>query len=462
MRWVRTVIAFAVAGLLALVALRLGLGETAGEAAARAPLVAKGSIEPESLVAVDLEREGILHRFERRADGWWQTEPVAYPVDGWSMRQFAARVLKVESVRSIELSADPAASSEALRAAGFEPPVGRIRLVDEPAGGSRRTVEVLLGRRSLAGRAYARLLGGDAARFEVVDATMHEYALERDPREFRRRELFPDLGEVDRIDFSSGANRLVLVRKGRQYRLEAPVATRADRAQVEELLEALRRAKSAGFVTDAPSDLAVYGLEPAAATLVVEAGGATRTVRVGDTVSIGAQDRFGVVSGTQPVVRVPATTLAAMLPRAERLIDPLAAGVGAQDVGAIEIARGTSLVSLRREVDGWKGEVGERGAPGTELARGSFERDGVERLLAALTATRAGSVQIAPLAPGAETAVVTLRGFAGEPLDTVRIVVDAAQSRTSFENGDGVQRVHGAIDLPLSAEELGFRRAATP
>jgi hypothetical protein len=458
MKRVRTLLAAALAVGLAFLAIRLDGGDAAEAGAARAPLVAAGSIEPESLASVELEREGVVHRFARRDGAWWQIEPVEHPVDGWSMRQFASRVLKVESVRSVPLSGDEAARTEALRAAGFDPPVGRIRLVDEPAGAAPRSVEIELGRRSLAGRAYARIVGSATGGYEVVDATLHEYALERDPREFRRRDLFPDLTEVDRLDFASGANRLVLVRKGREFGLEAPVATRADRAQVEELLEALRRARSSGFVTDAPSDLAVYGLEPAAATLVVTGGGVERTVLVGDTVSIGAQDRFALVSGTRTVVRVPAATLASMLPRVERVIDPVAAGVRAADVGAIEIARGAERVSIRREVSGWTGEFGTQGAAGTA---GVFDGEAVDRLLAALTATRAGSIQMQPLAPGAETATVTLRGFAGEPLDTVRVVVDEAQGRTAFENGDGVQRVHGAIDLPIAPDALGFKPGVT-
>ena len=57
-------------------------------------------------------------------------------------------------------------------------------------------------------------------------------------------------------------------------------------------------------------------------------------------------------------------------------------------------------------------------------------------------------------------ATVTLVGFAGEPLDTVRIARRASDGKSLLENGDGVLRVHGAIELPLSAQELGFLRSA--
>ncbi|MFM7052160.1 MAG: hypothetical protein ACKOYN_08525 [Planctomycetota bacterium] len=45
----------------------------------------------------------------------------------------------------------------------------------------------------------------------------------------------------------------------------------------------------------------------------------------------------------------------------------------------------------------------------------------------------------------------------------MRVAADAAeggQMRTLLENGDGVLRVHGEIDLPLSAVDLEFTQGA--
>jgi hypothetical protein len=52
---------------------------------------------------------------------------------------------------------------------------------------------------------------------------------------------------------------------------------------------------------------------------------------------------------------------------------------------------------------------------------------------------------------------VVLKGFANEPLDTVRIA-QRTDGKTILENGDGVLRVFGAIDLPITPAELEFKK----
>lgn len=451
MRLLRTPLVALVALGAAIAAHRLGSVEEVATNA-RQPLVAREAFDPEQLAEATIDRDGLRYRFVRRGGSWWQTSPVEHAVDGWSVRQFAARVMKAESVRSVDFAKG---DSTALSAAGLSPPQGRIELVeDAPEGAPPRRVVVELGRRSLAGRAYARVAEPATARprYEVIDGTLHEFALERDPREFRRRDLFIDVGEIDRVELTAGGSTTAIARSGRSYRIDGPIRTRADRQQCEELFDAIRRARSDGFIVDNPVELAVYGLEPPAASLVVRSGTREIRLRVGDPVSIGAQDRFGLLDGTSTVVRIPAAVLAGIAPRADRLIDTLATGVRAADIGAIEVAQGTSRLVLRRETDRWTATASEADAA---ESKGSVDSGALARLLAALTETRAGSVQIAPFPADRAVATITLRGFAGEALDTVR-VASGVNGGFALENGDGVLRIHGAIDLPLSRKELGF------
>ena len=451
MRLLRTPLVALVALGAAIAAHRLGSVEEVATNA-RQPLVAREAFDPEQLAEATIDRDGLRYRFVRRGGSWWQTSPVEHAVDGWSVRQFAARVMKAESVRSVDFAQG---DSAALSAAGLSPPQGRIELVeDAPEGAPPRRVVVELGRRSLAGRAYARVAEPATARprYEVIDGTLHEFALERDPREFRRRDLFIDVGEIDRVELTAGGSTTAIARSGRSYRIDGPIRTRADRQQCEELFDAIRRARSDGFIVDNPVELAVYGLEPPAASLVVRSGTREIRLRIGDPVSIGAQDRFGLLDGTSTVVRIPAAVLAGIAPRADRLIDTLATGVRAADIGAIEVAQGTSRLVLRRETDRWTATASEADAA---ESKGSVDSGALARLLAALTETRAGSVQIAPFPADRAVASITLRGFAGEALDTVR-VASGVNGGFALENGDGVLRIHGAIDLPLSRKELGF------
>ena len=451
MRLLRTPLVALVALGAAIAAHRLGSVEEVATNA-RQPLVAREAFDPEQLAEATIDRDGLRYRFVRRGGSWWQTSPVEHAVDGWSVRQFAARVMKAESVRSVDFAQG---DSAALSAAGLSPPQGRIELVEDALEGAPpRRVVVELGRRSLAGRAYARVAepATTRPRYEVIDGTLHEFALERDPREFRRRDLFIDVGEIDRVELTAGGSTTAIARSSRSYRIDGPIRTRADRQQCEELFDAIRRARSDGFIVDNPVELAVYGLEPPAASLVVRSGTREIRLRIGDPVSIGAQDRFGLLDGTSTVVRSPAAVLAGVAPRADRLIDTLATGVRAADIGAIEVAQGTSRLVLRRETDRWTATASEADAA---ESKGSVDSGALARLLAALTETRAGSVQIAPFPADRAVATITLRGFAGEALGTVR-VASGVNGGFALENGDGVLRIHGAIDLPLSRKELGF------
>lgn len=451
MKSIRIIVALMLALVVGLAARRLGEVDVT-PLGTRQPMVPREAFDAERLAEISLVRGETTYRFVRRDGAWWQTSPIEHAVDGWSIRQFASRVMKAQSVRSVDLAKDEAS---ALAAAGLAPPQGRIELVEDAVDGAApRRVVVELGRRSLAGRAYARVIEPPAARarYEVVDGTLHELALERDPRDFRRRDLFVDLGEIDRVELSAGESTTAIARAGRVYRIDGPIKTRADRQQCEELFDAIRRARSEGFIVDNPAELAVYGLDPPAASLSVQSAGRNMRLRIGDPVSIGAQDRFGLLEGTKSVVRLPAAVLAGIAPRADRLIDTLATGVRSPDVGAIEIAQGMARIVLRRETSGWTATVSE---PGVADSTGSADAAAVARLLAALTETRAASVKLSQFPTERSLASVTLRGFAGEALDTVRIATGAAGG-LEFENGDGVLRVHGNIDLPLTRQELGI------
>jgi hypothetical protein len=476
MRGLRIPLTLALAAIVGFAAQRLATVE-AERPPERGSLLAPDALDPERVTQIELTRGAEMFRFEYRTDGWWQTAPIAHAVDGWSMRQLVQRALKAESLRHSVATATDGPGS--LAAVGLAPAAGRLRIVEGAASdGARapRAVEIEFGRRSLAGRAFARVVEGqrggagadagadaggvaaDRARYDVIDGALHEFAIDRDVREFRRRELFPGVEEIDRIELSAGSSTTVIVRSGRNYVVESPIKTRADREACLELVDAIKRARSAGFVTDAPADLSVYGLSPAAANLRVSGPGGTRSLSIGTAVAIGSQDRFALVDGTVSVVRVPAAVIAGIAPRASRLIDATATDARPADVGAVEIRSGASILSLSRELEGWRGS--EQAGSG-DARVGTVDAAAVERLLLALCATRATEIEIGAYPSDRELAVITLRGFAGEVIETVRVARDASGTGFLFENGDRVLRRHGAIDLPSTAADLGFA-APTP
>lgn len=462
--WIRTPILLMLAGACALVASRLAPTE-ASRGTARRPLVPAGRLDPERVDRIVVERGDERFEFVRDGDRWRQRLPIEHALDSWSIRQLIAKVRAAEVVRELETRGSPSPSGAGASDEGvLGPTLGRIEF-SEPTGASaadRAVTVVELGRRSLGGRAFARL-GGDAPRVAVVDGSLHDLVLDRDMREFRRRDLFADIGEIENVTFQpAGGGEVVLSRRGRGFEIESPVRTRADRSQGEDYIAALRRARSEGFVVDRPREPAVYGLAPPAARLVVAGDSETTTLLVGEPVALGAQDRFAMIEGSDTVFRLPAATLGSVIPRTERLIDATAAAVRPSDVARIEIDLADRSLRLDRGVDGWRAERLERGRASDAIRRGTVEAEAVDRLLATLTDARAGRLALQPVDAARVDATVTLRGFAGEPLATIRRAPADDGVGTVLDAGDGVQRIHGAIDLPIAETELGFRADAAP
>ncbi|MDI9402847.1 MAG: DUF4340 domain-containing protein [Limnohabitans sp.] len=486
MRWMRSILALSTA-IIALVMLQqLSRRDATVTARGPSPLVAADLIDPERVSEITLERDGVVHRFVKRTDGWWQVEPLEFPADGWAVQQFLVRALKVESVRREMLPEDAREREEALKRAGLLPPAATLSLkervdpisdadtaAEHSTSQGDRVLTISLGRRSLAGRAFARIASlsdvNEAQNFHVIDATLHEFALDRDLREFRRRDLFPGVDNIMAVRLLSGGGETAIARTGNTYKIESPIRARADRARCEEFFDVVRRAKSGGFIMDRPTDATLYGLSPATATIeVTREDGTTQSLRIGEVVSLGAQDRFGALGWSTAVVRLPAETLAAIVPRIDRLVDAVAAGVRPRDVGAIDITLRDTRLALRREVSGWSARVEPIIAPSdpshaetSQQQTGTVDSSAVDRLLAGLCETRAVAIEIAPYPSQDGVALITLRGFGQEVLDTVRLARRASDGRTILENGDGVLRLQGDsrgdIDLPVDPASLGFR-----
>ncbi|MFM8818286.1 MAG: hypothetical protein ACKOHI_10535, partial [Phycisphaerales bacterium] len=135
----------------------------------RQPLFAVDEIPVEQVDRLELERPGApTLAFVRSAEGWSQSTPFAHPADAAAIRMVIDAFASLESTRAVDpASLDP----EARVSLGLDP--ARARVTVAWPGGSRT---VVLGRRTVAGRAWARVDGrGDAA---SVDAGLHAIALE--------------------------------------------------------------------------------------------------------------------------------------------------------------------------------------------------------------------------------------------------------------------------------------------
>ena len=115
----------------------------------RRPLFAPDEVPLDRVDRVRVERgDAPAVEYRRTGGGWAQTEPFPHPADAAAMRG----VIDAFAALAVTREVDPAAIDPEARAAlGIDPPQARIT-VAWPGG--ERTVE--LGRRTVAGRAWAR------------------------------------------------------------------------------------------------------------------------------------------------------------------------------------------------------------------------------------------------------------------------------------------------------------------
>jgi hypothetical protein len=418
---------------------------------------------PEELPAQQIDRISLKRRgerqlvFERGSGGWVQTAPFAHPLVAFSIDQVIeqARQLRVlATTLPAERSTPDFAASLSL-----DPPLATVEFSWTSDQGGRHSTSLALGRMTLGGRAYVQVAGQPAV--HLVDHALHERLVSTDPKEWRDRHLF-NLAQanVSAVSWTIGPQRLRIARAGKRWSMLEPAGTRADASRISSLLDALDRAVLSGFLVDEPEDLHRFGLEPPAASLSVSlepigtsedsaSKWAVQSLLIGQTIGVGSQDRFGMVEGRPVVVRVPAAALAALFPTKEALADPTACAVVPADVKFVTIVAGERTLELERDLERWI-------APSQVGAEVSATL--VDELLAHLTQLRSSHVTFEAFPRDRQVGRITLRGFAKQPLDTVRIARDPASGEWAMDNGDDVLRLYPpSLELRLTAEQFGLQ-----
>jgi hypothetical protein len=454
----RATIIMVVLAALAVVAaawLTRGQSATAVASSEARPLLTAAQLPRKGVERIILQRAGQQPQvFQRTAEGWMQIQPFHFPMDEFSIEQF----LKLAQEAMVLESIDPArtASGQSLSLLGLEPPAATIRY-EWPTGAT----SIDFGRRGVAGRAYVRVQGD--ANVHVIDHALHDRAVTMDPKEWRSRRLFPDgpaanAADADELLLSAGGQRVALRREHKRWWMVEPVRTRLDPAAMETLQGALGRAVSSGFMLDEPQDLARFGLEPPAGALTIsgKAPGQTNAqvqrLLIGSLIGAGGQDRFGMVEGRPVLIRLGAPVLAALFPTRESLVQPTASGVLGVDVKSIRISGPDGDFTLTRDLDRWR-------AP--DSGNVEVDRRLVEQLLTYLTELRASRVAFEPFPRDRQLAFVTLTGFSGKPLDTIRVARQGPDAEWIMDNGDSVQRRYpAATQVRLTPAEFGLQPAA--
>ncbi len=415
----------------------------------RTPLLSAAELPIENIQRIQLERPGMpAMEFTRTLAGWEQTKPYLHPADAAALRQLIDVAASLEQTRAVDLNTLDASTRAAL---GLDPPQAVVQL-GWPGG--ECTLE--LGRRTVAGRGWARANGRSSA--ASVDAALHALALDGDLRQLRSMALYDaQPGEAERIvlKYGVGPSALwTLERKGLTWRVVTPFETRADSEAVRSYLEAVSGAQADAFAADQPQDFAAFGLAPPAVSLEIVRSNSTTpaTVDVGNTVTQGAQERFGRIDGRPAVLQLGTRALATLFPAPAFFIDPRGTDVVPADVRSIEFqpAAGTtaSPFVLQRVRDTWELQSG-----GTAAIPASSEA--VRRLLTQLAQTRAPEISLEQIPQELLVATLTLKGERGAVLAVIRLARSGSggAGKWALDNDDGVLRVFPQnFDVRLDAD----------
>ena len=439
---------------------------------ARASLFAADEIPLEQIDRIELIRsneEPIV--FVRAEMGWIQQSPFYHPADSASIRE----VIDVSAALQTTRAVDPASIDPEARAAlGLTPPAATLKLTWP---GGERSLE--LGRRTVAGRAWAHVIG--RAEAASIDASLHAIAVDGDPRQWRSTRLYePGPADVGGIELRYGlapSQRLWLTRADGKWRIQSPVSTRADADAVRGYVEALARAQADAFVTDRPNDWSTFGLSapersvrlylPNAASALSSAN-TVGAIDVGVTAAEGAQERFGRIAERETVVQLGTKALAALFPPPAFFVDPRGSDVVQADVRAVTFtafdptgvsdaaaaAPGAAPVPafrLERTLDGWNITT-----PGSDPRPASTER--ARKLLAQLCEARAPAVAFQRMPEALRIGEFTLFGAGGAQLARVRLAHEP-DGQWAIDSDDGVLRVFPkGFDLAIDAAAYQVNR----
>jgi hypothetical protein len=256
----------------------------------------------------------------------------------------------------------------------------------------------------------------------------------------------------------------------RRWTMLEPTRTRVDSEHLDALLQSLGRAEVSGFIMDIGDamELANFGLDDPLASIsvttsAVPAANRAATVPaplverllIGSRTGATSNDRFGMIEGKPVVMRLSEAVLQALLRGPADLAAPTGSGVNPADVKVIAIglsaagpAGSGEELRLERDLEKWRA-----------ISHGNAEVNPaqVEELLEQVCRLRAPNVEFREYPRDLELAVITLHGFDGKALDTVRVAQEKDRPATALENGDNVLRVFpNGLKMRLRAADYGL------
>ncbi len=391
------------------------------------PFVSESTIQFADIQAISIQKDESVLEFEKHRDVWYQQSPFPYRMDAASMMSVIRAIQGAKSLGEVD-------SSIELSTVGLGDDSDSISISD-----GNQELTIFLGRKTLGGRAYARL--GDAPPV-FIDQSIHRTVLDNDSKRWRDARLFPEFS-VDgvRIDRKMKGNRLLLDRTDGRWQMIEPVSVEVNEELLLEWIGRIAVARVKSFVLDMPTDLALFDLlDPVASFTVQNQQGEINTLLVGGRVTAGSQDRYVMFEGVPVISKVSWEILSPLFPAPEIFVDATGSSVSRFDIKQITIRFGDQEVAIHRNLDRW-----------LDSNDSLMNNESVESLLTWLLDTKSPTVSIGQFPKEHEIATVVLSGYDLMPLDAVRIA-RLDDGRLILENGDNVLRLHASD----AGESLSF------
>lgn len=371
----------------------------------------------DNIEEIEIKRDGVLFIFNKVDSVWWQSIPFEMRMDHPSM------VALVETMQSVQVLGELSSTSE-VEVLGLGDCANYMKVSDGLNG-----VSILLGRKTLGGRAYAQL---NQAEPVLVDQSLHRRVIDMDYRLWRDIRIFPEFAiDGTRIERDIDGTRLLIERQAGIWKMLEPVSTRIDQEMFAEWVGRIAAARVVSFVVDEPSDLALFGLHVPSATFATsDRNGKTYKLWIGGKVSAGTEDRYVMIENKPVVFRMEWDALSKLFPLPELLVDATGSSVSRFDVKQVTIRSNGNETKVKRDLERWVDGDGVL-----------VDIDIVDALLTWILETKPPKVSFGTYPRQDEIATLTFEGYDLLPLDTVRIA-RLKDGTLILENGDNVLRIH--------------------
>jgi len=405
------------------------------------PLFKDGDIDAEKIETLTIVRGSDKVVIKKSDKDWNQTEPVAFPLNGWSV----SRIPEDAKVLAYSDSFKPGVNERpTLEQAGLKPPQAEVTFA-----GKDGSHTIKLGKKlTIGGSGYAMIDSDE--KVYIVDEALHDSLLKQPVKDWRKKSLTSlKEGEAKHITITRSDGGVEIVKTEGTWALEGNASGRVATKAVSDLLSAFSGIYIADFEADQPKDLGLFGLVKPAAVFRIESGDDKVTeLKVGSAKGFKDDHFFATLDDGKVVFSISKADKEKFAKSAADLRDKRVTIVPANDIKAVKLeAPSREAIVVERSDKGWKFTSAEPGyAPDGGL---------IADRLDALAKVEADSF-IAGFKPSSEPAATltltatgradpdVLEVYAGEK-DDQRVVVRNSESTGYVVKADKIVDVTGPL-----------------